>query len=167
DLHHLSRRGLGIAPGDGDDGIRVAPDRPANHLAALFVTGVGHGTGIDDINVRLLIKIHPFITGSLKHLPNRFRLVGIHLAAQGVESHGIHRVSPPISPFAYIAQASIVTPAGSVRKIRGPKLTGTAPASRAWRTSSSSHPPSGPTIKRRCEAPCRDRAAESGSPPPS
>ena len=52
------------------------------HLPGLPVRNVGHGAGIDDINIRLLLKRHDLISRPFQQLLHRRRLICIYLTSQ-------------------------------------------------------------------------------------
>ena len=82
--------GLGIAAAGGHHGAGTAPPGPADHLAGFFVADGGDGTGIDDVSVGAVLKVHQLVAPAAQLLLHGLGLVLVHLAAQRVNgsSHG-------------------------------------------------------------------------------
>src|SRR5690554_7856362 len=106
---------------------------------------VGHGTGIYHIYVRRACKVYNPVSFLYKKLLQRLGFVLVHLAPQRMKCYRFHP-KPPKSPNLYIRIAAAAMPAVSVLKILGPIFTTVMPLCTALFTSSSSNPPSGPTI---------------------
>ena len=59
-----------IAAGGNDDGLRIPLLGLMNHLPGFSVRNIGDGTGINQVNVRLLRKVHqpcPFLQNNFGH----------------------------------------------------------------------------------------------------
>ena len=82
--------GLDIAAAGGHHGAGTAPPGPADHLAGFFVADGGNGTGIDDVSVGTVLKVHQLVAPAAQLLLHGLGLVLVHLAAQRVNgsSHG-------------------------------------------------------------------------------
>ena len=74
--------GLHIAPGSHNDRIRILLLRPVQHLSGFAVRHVGHRTGIDDVDIRILRERHDLISRLLQNLLHGFRLICIHFTTQ-------------------------------------------------------------------------------------
>src|SRR5699024_165969 len=144
DLQDLSGRGLSVTTGYRHNCFRVFANGPADHLTAFTIPCIGHRTGIDHIDIRLLIKIDFFISFTLKQLPDGLGFISVHFTSQCVECHRAHSGSPPNSPLEYKMLAKMAKGAVSARRILGPKWVGTAPEATASSASFSEKPPSGP-----------------------
>lgn len=76
---------LGVAARHDDEGMRVVAQAAADHLSAFLVGLLGDGTGIDDVDVGLLVEIDTEETG-LRHASAHFAcLAEVEFAAEGVE----------------------------------------------------------------------------------
>ena len=81
----LVRRALRQTAGDDDLRLRVLPVAPADDLHALLVARAGHGAGVDDINIRLPVKLSRAIARLFKPLAHGLRIILVHLAPEGVK----------------------------------------------------------------------------------
>ena len=94
----LPRR-LHIAPGCHHGRLRVQFLCPVQHLSGLLVRNIRHGAGIDDIDIRLLRKVHDLIARCRKHLSHRLGLPGINLTSQVMKRRFSHITVTPVLTF--------------------------------------------------------------------
>ena len=83
---YFCRISLRITAGQCDNGIRVLTMEAMDDLTGLFVTCGGDGTGIDHIDVGILVSFHDIITIGSELLDHDLGFILIDFAAQGVKS---------------------------------------------------------------------------------
>ena len=75
-------------------GVGIFPNRSPDDLTGFLVCGIGHGAGVDDANVRGIVRPHDSISVTKHHLLHRLCVVLVHLASQGDECRCWHIRSP-------------------------------------------------------------------------
>ena len=79
---YLVLPGLHIAPYRHHNRFRVPFPGTVKHLPAFPVRNISHGACIYNINIRLMIKWHNFITSFTQHLLHYVHFVSVHFTAQ-------------------------------------------------------------------------------------
>ena len=87
---HAFGIGLHVAADRDDDGIGVLFFRAVQHLPALPVRDIGHGAGVDDIDVRLVLKRDFFVSLISQDLPHNIQFIAVYLTAQIVKCYLFH-----------------------------------------------------------------------------
>ena len=153
-MGYLVRGSLGIAARYHDKRLGVPFGCPADHLPGLALTHIGHHAGIDQIDVRRLLKIHNRKAGFPEQFLHGCSIRLVYLAAQGIKSYFFHLSYPPKFPVSYMMAVRAARAAVSVRIIRGPRLTDAQPSFWLRANSSLLMPPSGPIIRAAVLASC-------------
>ena len=81
---NLFRLCLGIAPADADDSVRILPPDPADDLAGLLVADGGDRTGVDDVELSLLLKRDGSVALALQNGLHGLAFVLIHFTSKGI-----------------------------------------------------------------------------------
>ena len=133
---HARVRVIDVAPGQDEVRFRVPASQAVDHGAQLAVRLGGHGAAVDDADVRVLVGLGDRKTGARQLIAEVLHLREIHLATERVDRdfHG-----------RWTRIAAATSGARRARRMRGPRLTATAPRARSMANSSSVQPPSGPT----------------------
>ncbi len=85
---------LGVAAGDGYDGIGIEIYGTAYHLAGFSVAKMGYGTCVYHVHVSRLRKIYRFIACIFKKLLHCFGFILVDLAAESIKSGFFHNFCP-------------------------------------------------------------------------
>ena len=84
---------LHITTGGHDDGIRILLPCTMYHLSGFTVRHIGHGTGVDDIHLCLLLKRNNFISCLFKYLLHCLCFISIDFTAQIMQCCSSHTFS--------------------------------------------------------------------------
>jgi hypothetical protein len=79
--------GLGIAAAHRHHGSGAGLLDPVDDLARLLVGHSGDGAGVDDIRIRLLLKIHHLVAPLTEHGFHGLGLILIHFTAKGINGN--------------------------------------------------------------------------------
>ena len=89
-IHFFSILRLDITSGSHNHRIRVHLPGAMKHLAGFPVRNIGHGTGVDHIDIRSLPKGNDLISCLLKHLLHGLCFIRVYLASQIVKRCFFH-----------------------------------------------------------------------------
>ena len=88
----LSRRPLGVAAGGHNEGRRIGAVGGPQGLAGLGVRFVGHGAGVQHIDVGGLVRLDYLVAGRHKASGQGLAIGQVELAAVGLNGHGAGRL---------------------------------------------------------------------------